>query len=58
MESSNDSGYAKEPPLIFVLWQLHLQHEVAAELEEKNDIKVKLDEEMEDGCLSGCTCTS
>jgi hypothetical protein len=45
-ESSNGSGYVKEPPLIFVLWQLCLQHEVGAELEEKNYVKVKEEKEM------------
>jgi hypothetical protein len=51
MESSNDSGYVKEPPLIFVLQQLCLQHEVAAKVEDKNDIKVKAEEEMEDASV-------
>jgi hypothetical protein len=32
-ESSDDSGYVKELPLIFVLQQLSLHHEVAAEVE-------------------------
>jgi hypothetical protein len=51
MESSDDLGYVKEPPLIFVLRQLCLQHEVSVEVEEKNDVKVKEEEEMEDALV-------
>jgi hypothetical protein len=39
-ESSLELGYVKEPPLILVLWPLCLQHEVSAEVQDKNDIKV------------------
>jgi hypothetical protein len=48
MESSNDSGYVKEPPLIFVLQQLRMQHAVVAEVEEKNDIKAREEDDTED----------
>jgi hypothetical protein len=51
MESSDDSGYVKEPLLIFVSWQLCLQHKVATEVEEKNDVKVNEEEEMEDASV-------
>jgi hypothetical protein len=40
-----------EPPQIFVPQQLRLQHEFAAEVEEKNDVKVNEEEEMEDASV-------
>jgi hypothetical protein len=48
---SNDSGYVKEPPLIFVLRQLHLQHMVAGLVEEKNGVNDKGEEEMQDASV-------
>jgi hypothetical protein len=44
-------GNVKEPPLIFVLRQLWLQHQVVLEVEEKNDITAKEEEEMEDAMV-------